>query len=113
VNESPRRRGRAVAGWVLLALLGLVIAGGASYAASRLASEPVGLSGEPLRAGEALVPRETPTPRPTPRPRRTPTPTPTPTATPVRPAPTVDDDGGTGSDDSSGKGRGRGRGGDD
>jgi hypothetical protein len=115
VSESPQRRGRAVAGWVLLALLGLVIAGGASYAASRLASEPVGLSGEPLRAGEALVPRETPTPRPTPRPRRTPTPTPTPTpaATPVLPAPTVDDDGGGGSDDSSGKGRGRGRGGDD
>jgi hypothetical protein len=116
MNDPSHGRGRIVVGWVLLAVLGLVIAGGASYAASRLASEPVGLSAEPPLAGRDLVPRETATPRPasTPRPRRTPKPTPTPAATPrpaITPAPTVDDHGG-GSDDSGG-GRGRGRGGDD
>jgi hypothetical protein len=97
---------KALAGWVALALLGLVIAGGASYAASRLVSEPVGISAEPLRAGQSLAaPSRDPvrTPTPTPRPKRTPTPTPT-------PAPAVDDHGGG---DSSGKGRGRGRGSDD
>ena len=63
---------RAALGWALLALLGLVIAAGASYAASRLTSQSPGLSSEPLTAGEALVPRAA---------TRTPTPTPTATAT--------------------------------
>jgi hypothetical protein len=71
-----------VAGWIALALVGLVIACGASYAASRFTSAPVGLSSEPLTAGQELVPRRTPSP----------TPRPTATAGPkTRPTPTPDD----------------------
>jgi hypothetical protein len=116
---------RALAIWTLAGLAGLAIAAGLTYAASQLASQPVGLTSEPLSAGEDLAPgpaRSTPTATPTPtpakrRPRRTPTPTPdatraaTPAATPVT-APSVeagDDSGGSG----KGRGRGRGRGGDD
>jgi hypothetical protein len=92
---------RTVWGWAALALVGLVIACGAAYAASRLATQPVGLSDEPINAGEDLAPRTAPTP--------TPTPTVTVTATPsATPAPSHDDSG-----HGRGRGRGRGRGGDD
>ncbi len=42
--------------WVGLALLGLLIAAGVSIAASRLASQQIGLASEPISAGDALAP---------------------------------------------------------
>ena len=42
--------------WILLALLGLVVAAGVTAAASRLSTQHVGLSSEPLSAGERLAP---------------------------------------------------------
>jgi hypothetical protein len=86
-------------GWALLALLGVVLAAAAAYAANQLATQPVGLSAEPITAGDRLAPKATRTPRP----RRTPTPSPT--APPATPVPTVDDSG-HGSDDSGGGGHG-------
>jgi hypothetical protein len=53
-----RRLGRTAAGWALLALVGLVIACGAAYAASRLATQPIGLASEPITAGRDLAPRQ-------------------------------------------------------
>ena len=72
MSEHPR--GRAV-GWVVLALAGLAVAVALSVAASNLSTQPIGLSGEPLRAGDKLAPaqvteRET-TAAPTPRKPRT------------------------------------------
>ena len=84
--------------WVLLALLGIVLAVGAGYAASELATEPIGLESEPITAGDSLAPRVTVTPR------VTATPTPVATADPE-----AEDDDSSG----RGRGRGRGRGGDD
>jgi hypothetical protein len=43
--------------WVVLALLGLLIAAGVSIAASSLASQQIGLASEPISAGDALAPR--------------------------------------------------------
>jgi hypothetical protein len=51
-----RSRGWALASWLALALLGLVLAAGISLAASRLSSQHIGLSSEPLTAGEGLAP---------------------------------------------------------
>ena len=100
--------------WILAAVAGVLLVAGVTAAASSLSSQSVGLSSEPLSAGEQLTPRATaeatatPTPKPKARkkPKRTPTPTPTavPTAVPTA-GPTVDDHGG---DDHSGKGRGGG-----
>jgi hypothetical protein len=119
---------RRTAVWIGAAVAGLVLAAGLTTAAATLSDQRVGLSSEPLTAGDDLAPAATPSAAPTrtPRPRRTATPTPKPrrTATPaptaVRTAvPTVDDHGGgdnsgSGSGDSgSGRGRGRGRGGGD
>ena len=103
-----------------------------TLAASTLTRQEIGLSGEPLSAGEPLaVPEDTPSPAATatatprrkqkPKPKRTPTATSTPqrnaipTATAPPPVATIDDDNsGSGSDSSGhGRGRGRGRGGDD
>ena len=42
--------------WIALALVGLAVAAGASLAASQLASQDIGLSSEPLTAGEDLAP---------------------------------------------------------
>lgn len=42
--------------WVGLALLGLLIAASVSIAASRLASQQIGLASEPISAGDALAP---------------------------------------------------------
>ena len=52
---SDHPRGRMV-GWVLLALAGLAVAVLLSVAASSLSTQPIGLSGEPLRAGDKLAP---------------------------------------------------------
>src|SRR3954465_9853171 len=52
---SDHPRGRFV-GWVLLALAGLAVAVALSVTASNLSTQPIGLSGEPLRAGDRLAP---------------------------------------------------------
>lgn len=44
--------------WIALALAGLVIAAGASLAASRLAGQHIGLASEPITAGNELAPPE-------------------------------------------------------
>jgi hypothetical protein len=90
--------------WIGLGLLGLVAAAAIGLAASKVTDAPIGLSAEPVSAGEALAPKRTATPRP----RRRATPTATATSAPTA---TVDDDGGD--DDSGGRGRGRGRSDDD
>lgn len=42
--------------WAGLALLGILIAAAVSVAASRLASQQIGLASEPISAGDALAP---------------------------------------------------------
>jgi hypothetical protein len=42
--------------WLGLALLGIAIAAGVSIAASRLASQQIGLASQPISAGDALAP---------------------------------------------------------
>ncbi len=42
----------------VFALVALLVAGGVTWAASRLVSERIGLSGEPLSAGEGLAPND-------------------------------------------------------
>lgn len=53
MTEHPRGR---VVGWVLMALGGLAIAVALSVAASNLSTQPIGISGEPLKAGDRLAP---------------------------------------------------------
>jgi hypothetical protein len=53
---------RAVVAWVVAGMLGLALAAGITLAASQLSSQRVGLSGEPLSAGDQLVPRARPRP---------------------------------------------------
>jgi len=53
---------RTVIAWVVAAVLGLALAAGITLAASQLSSQRVGLSGEPLTAGDRLVPRAQPQP---------------------------------------------------
>src|SRR3954447_6856919 len=109
--------------WSLAALAGILVAAGITLAASSLWSQQIGLSSEPLSAGDDLVPA-TPTGTPTPRPAKTSkpeqrkrraeqqpaTPAPTLTSVPTVQAESGDDHGGSrgsGSDDgggSSGKG---------
>jgi hypothetical protein len=111
---TPSGRGHT-AGWILMALVGIVVAVALSVTASSLSTQPIGLSGEQLRAGDRLAPAErtvvtpaaTPKHKPKPKPARsrkrttatptvtatTPTPAPipappVPTATAVTPAPT-------------------------
>jgi hypothetical protein len=85
---------RPVIAWTLAALGGIVVAAALTIAASRLSSQEIALSSEPLQAGQALAPRSTPAPArpaPTPTPRRrhrprhqaTPAPAPAPVITPV------------------------------
>ena len=50
--------------WAALAIAGVLIAVGVSYAASRLASPDVGLSSEPITAGSKLAPARTVEARP-------------------------------------------------
>jgi hypothetical protein len=42
--------------WIGLALLGIVVAAAVSVAASRLASQQIGLASQPVSAGDSLVP---------------------------------------------------------
>jgi hypothetical protein len=53
---------RTVVAWVVAAVLGLALAAGVTLAASQLSSQHIGLSGEPLSAGDELVPRKSATP---------------------------------------------------
>jgi hypothetical protein len=77
---------RRAALWVLAALAGLALAAGVTYSAGRLSTQRIGLSSEPLSAGDELAPRTTATPRRalTAAPTRTRTRTPTPAATAVK-----------------------------
>jgi hypothetical protein len=61
---------RTVIAWVVAAVLGLALAAGITLAASQLSSQRVGLSGEPLSAGDQLVPRAEPRAQPRPIQRR-------------------------------------------
>jgi hypothetical protein len=107
-----------MAGWVLVALAGLAIAVVLSVAASNLSTQPIGLSNEPLRAGDRLAPPPVKTTETVKkravkrrRPARTQTTTaPAPAVTATTPAPTTttpgtDDHGGSGSSGGSGSGR--------
>jgi hypothetical protein len=117
MSDRPRARS---AGWILLALAGLAVAVALSVAASNLSTQPIGLTNEPLRAGERLAPP--PATRTTtaskPAKRRKPTQTQrTPAPATTTPAPTVTtapptSSGGEPGDDHGGR-RGRGRGSDD
>jgi hypothetical protein len=49
--------------WLGLALLGILIAVGVSIAASRLASQQIGLASQPISAGDALAPAAQPGPK--------------------------------------------------
>ena len=55
MGDHPRGR---VAVWILVAVAGLAIAVVLSVAASSLSTQPIGLSAEPLRAGERLAPAD-------------------------------------------------------
>src|SRR3954451_22639773 len=105
--------------WCLAAVAGVVLAAGIAYAASGLARAPIGLSSEPLSAGQGLAPKPTAAATAAPKPKRkrtkpkpaaTTTPSPAPVATA---APTVDDHGSgiEPGDDSGGHGGNRGKGG--
>jgi hypothetical protein len=59
-RPSHRRHIPAPVAWVALAIVGLVLAAGVSLAASHLSSQHIGLSSEPLDAGQQLVPKTTP-----------------------------------------------------
>lgn len=48
--------------WIALALIGLVLAAGVSIAASKLTRQHIGISSEPLSAGQELAPASTTTP---------------------------------------------------
>jgi hypothetical protein len=108
--------------WLGLALLGILIAAAISIAASRLASQQIGLASQPISAGDALAPAaKTPEPRHSPPGKRrsgnppstgvhaTPESTPQPApSSPASPAPLppahVDDSGGSGGGDQGGGG---------
>jgi hypothetical protein len=70
-HESRKGRVAGVAGWLALALLGLAVAAAVSLAASRLSSQHIGLSSEPLTAGQSLTPVENSSSHTTARPHRT------------------------------------------
>jgi hypothetical protein len=74
-------------GWILLALAGLAVAVALSVTASNLSTQPIGLSGQPLRAGARLAPPVVTTPASVPKSATTPTQTATHTTT--HPAPTT------------------------
>lgn len=58
-------RPRVLVAWIVVAVLGLALAAGLTLAASQLSSQQIGISGEPLSAGNELVPRQAPAPAPT------------------------------------------------
>jgi hypothetical protein len=112
--------------WLGLALLGILVAAGISIAASRLASQQIGLASEPISAGDALAPaapaeeapdrkshqqagggRTAPAPRTAPPPAVAPPPrssSPAPPETTPAPPSGSDDSGGAGSGESGGGG---------
>jgi hypothetical protein len=49
-------RPKATLSWIGLALLGIVVAAAVAVAAGNLVSRQIGLSSEPISAGDALVP---------------------------------------------------------
>jgi hypothetical protein len=53
---------RTLIAWIVAAVLGLALAAGITLAASQLSSQHIGLSGEPLSAGDELVPKTRPAP---------------------------------------------------
>src|SRR4051812_33625906 len=86
--------------WGLAAIAGVVLVAGVTYAASGLSTQAIGLSSEPLSAGEDLAPKDAATPAPSATPdrkaaerrrkarararaRSTPTPAPVPTVVPT------------------------------
>jgi hypothetical protein len=54
-------------GWILVALVGLAVAVALSVTASNLSTQPIGLSGDPLRAGTRLAPPAVTTPASVPK----------------------------------------------
>ena len=54
--------------WILLAVGGVLLVAGVTLAASRLSTQTIGLSSEPLSAGDGLSPQEAATPEATPNP---------------------------------------------
>jgi hypothetical protein len=62
-SPSRRTRLRSAVSLIALALVGLVVAAVVSLAASRLSSQHIGLSSEPLTAGQRLTPAEVSTAR--------------------------------------------------
>src|SRR3954471_15039772 len=91
-----------------LAVLGVVLAAGIAVAASRLASQPIGLSSKPVSAGSDLAPAPAPASAPAKRSRdrtrTTPTRTRTTATTTTPPAVTTSDDGGGGGGEERGEG---------
>src|SRR4051812_49666892 len=78
MSRRPMPSRRSLALWMAAAIAGLLVAAGVTLAASKLSSQRIGLSSEPLSAGDELAaPASTRTPTPTPKPRRTATPKPT------------------------------------
>ncbi len=80
--------------WVGLALLGILVAASVAVAASRLASQQIGLASEPISAGEALAPAGAGKGQGGPNQRaghevRSTTPSSPPSSTPSTPQPTV------------------------
>jgi hypothetical protein len=74
--------------WVGLALLGILVAAVIAVAASRLASQQIGLASEPISAGRELAPKpsgKSPQGGNSPLPTTPSAPTPTPTTTPISP----------------------------
>ena len=115
---------RPIVVWIVVGLLGLVLAAGVSYAATLLSSQRIGLAAEPPSAGEDLAPAAARTTTATARPARTttartvprtstapaPVQTAPPTAAPTQssPAPATSsggDDGEGGGSSGSGSGR--------
>jgi len=75
--------------WIGLALLGILIAAAVALAASRLASQQIGLASEPVTAGDALAPKAIEHTGTTPRPSKHQTsqaPSPPTTTAPSEPA---------------------------
>jgi hypothetical protein len=106
---------RTVAIGAVLAVLGLAAAVGIGLAANAISDDSVGLSAQPLSAGDTLAPKESPKAgapekkrKPKSRPTRT-TPTDT-TEAPTTPttAPAPEDNSGSGSDDSGSDNSGKG-----
>ena len=90
--------------WSLAAVAGVLLVAGVTAAASSLSTQTIGLSSEPLSAGDQLAPQDDG------RPDTAATPTATSTAVPTVDDDFDDDNSGSGGDDDSGRGRGRGRG---